>query len=195
MASPWDVALAGDVLFVAMAGAHQLWAVDLATGRARVHAGGGGEALADDRLERARLAQPMGLAVAGGRLVFADAETSAVRWADVDRGGRVGTYVGTGLFDFGDRDGAGDAVRLQHAQGVAVHPRDGRVLVVDSYNDALKWLDLASRSVTTWVRDLHEPGGAAIGLGAAWVADTNAHRVVAVDEASGAVEAVEIELP
>ncbi|HEU4631483.1 MAG TPA: alkyl hydroperoxide reductase, partial [Gemmatimonadaceae bacterium] len=192
MASPWDVALHEDTLYIAMAGTHQLWAMDPATGRARVHAGQGGEDIADDLLERALLAQPMGLAPHGDRIWFADAESSAVRAADVERGGRVTTAVGTGLFDFGDRDGTGDAVRLQHAQGVAVHPRDGRVLVCDSYNDALKWLDPATRAVTTWVRDLHEPGGAAIGEGVVYVADTNAHRVAVVEEGTGEGGEVEV---
>jgi DNA-binding beta-propeller fold protein YncE len=178
-----------------MAGAHQLWAVDPATGRARVHAGQGGEDIADDLLERALLAQPMGVAAHDGRLVFADAETSAVRWADVERGGRVGTFVGTGLFDFGDADGEGDAVRLEHAQHVAVQPGTGRLLVVDSYNDALKWLDPATRRVETWVRGLHEPAGAAFGDGVVYVADTDAHRVAVVDAGTGAVDALEIVLP
>ena len=190
-----DVAPHGGALYVAMAGTHQLWALDPATGHARVHAGQGGEDIADDVLERALLAQPMGLVVHDGRLVFADAETSAVRWADVDRGGRVGTFVGTGLFDFGDADGVGDAVRLEHAQHVVVHPRTGRLLVVDSYNDALKWLDPATRAVETWVRGLHEPAGAAFGDGVVYVADTNAHRIAVVDERTGEVGELEVVPP
>jgi DNA-binding beta-propeller fold protein YncE len=195
MASPWDVALHEGTLYVAMAGTHQIWALDPATGRARVHAGQGGEDIADDALERALLAQPMGIAARGDRLVFADAETSAVRWADAAPGGRVGTWVGTGLFDFGDVDGSGDDVRLEHAQHVAVHERTGRVLVVDSYNDALKWLDPTTRSVETWVRGLHEPAGAAFGDGVVYVADTNAHRIAVVDERTGGIGEVEVVLP
>ena len=195
MASPWDVALHDGTLYVAMAGTHQLWALDPATGRARVHAGQGGEDIHDDVLERALLAQPMGLTVHDGRLVFADAETSAVRWADVERGGRVGTWVGTGLFDFGDVDGVGDAVRLEHVQHVAARSGERRILVVDSYNDALKWLDPATRQVETWVRGLHEPSGAAFGDGVVYVADADAHRVAVVDERTGEVGALEIELP
>ena len=195
MASPWDLVLHAGTLHVAMAGTHQLWALDPASGRARVHAGQGGEDIADDLLERALLAQPMGIAVLGDRLVFADAETSAIRWADVDRGGRVGTWAGTGLFDFGDADGVGDAVRLEHAQHVAVHPRSGRLLVVDSYNDALKWLDPTTRRVESWVRGLHEPAGAAFGAGVVYVADTDAHRIAIVDEATGDVGELEVVLP
>ena len=183
MASPWDLTRVDDTLHVAMAGTHQLWAVNAVSGAAVVHAGRGGEDIADGPLRQALLAQPMGIAAAGDRLWFADAETSAVRWASVGAGGDVRTVVGTGLFDFGDQDGAGDDVRLQHPQGVAVHPADGRVLVCDSYNDALKWVEPATRTATTWARDFHEPAGVAIDAdGRVFVADTNAHRIVVLDD-------------
>jgi len=107
-----------------------------------------------------------------------------VRAADADPSGRVRTVVGTGLFDFGDCDGVGDDVRLQHPQGIAAHP-DGRLLVADSYNDALKWVDPATRMVTTWQRDLAEPSGVAVADGRVYVADTNAHRVLVIDERTG----------
>ena len=194
MASPWDVAVLGSTLFVAMAGTHQLWELDLATGERRVHAGQGGEDIRDGALQEALLAQPMGLApaVAAGRLYLADAESSAVRWADLDPAGEVRTIVGTGLFDFGDADGVGDAVRMQHQQGLALH-ESGRLLVADSYNDALKWVDPATRRAETWVRGLHEPGGLALGRGLVYVADTNAHRVAVVDERTGDVGELEID--
>ena len=114
----------------------------------------------------------------------------SAKWISMPQDG-VRTIVGTGLFDFGDVDGVGDAVRLQHPQGLAV-ARDGRVIVCDSYNDSLRWLDRAARRVTTWVRGLHEPGGVAIGARGAYVADTNAHRIVVVDWASSEVHPVEI---
>jgi hypothetical protein len=43
------------------------------------------------------------------------------------------------------------------------------------------------------VGGLHEPSGLAIGDNAVYVADTNAHRVAAVDERSGTVHALIIE--
>ena len=192
LASPWDLALHNGTLFVALAGVHRLWAIDLASGRAAPFSGSGREEIIDGPHGDAALAQPMGLATDGRRLFFTDAETSAVRWADVDPGGSIGTIVGTGLFDFGDRDGVGDEVRLQHPQGVAL-AGDGDLIVADSYNDALKRVDPVSRSVTTLVRGLHEPGGVACGDRGIYVADTNAHRVVVVDEATGDVTPLEIE--
>jgi DNA-binding beta-propeller fold protein YncE len=133
----------------------------------------------------------MGITSAGGRLYFVDAESSAVRWAHTDPAGRVGTIVGTGLFDFGDKDGVGDDVRMQHQQGIARHP-DGRLLVADSYNDALKWVDPVSHRAETWVRDLAEPSGVAIGRELVYVADTNAHRIAVVGLEGGEVGELEL---
>jgi hypothetical protein len=191
LSSPWDLALVGDALHVAMAGVHQIWSVDPRGGAAEPWAGSGAEELHDGPPLEAALAQPMGLAIAGDRLLVADAESSAVRTIGLGAREQVRTVVGTGLFDFGDVDGTGDRARLQHPQALAVAP-DGRVLVCDSYNDSLRWLDLAERRVTTWVRGLHEPAGVALGERAAYVADTNAHRVVVVDLATGSQRPLEI---
>jgi sugar lactone lactonase YvrE len=87
--------------------------------------------------------------------------------------------VGTDLFDFGDVDGEGDAVRLQHPQGIAIAP-DGRLVVADSYNGALKWIDPATRRATTLVRGLQEPAGLALSGEKVYVAETNRHRIAIV---------------
>jgi DNA-binding beta-propeller fold protein YncE len=190
LSSPWDLCVIGDTIYVAMAGVHQIWAIDVGTGKTRVHCGTGGEDILDGPLGEALLAQPMGITTDGNRLYFADAESSAIRWADSAQGGTVGTIVGTGLFDFGDADGVGDKVRMQHQQGLAL--RGEELLVADSYNDALKWVAIQSRAARTWVRGLNEPGGVAVGERCAYVADTNAHRIVVVNYESGAMEPLEI---
>ncbi len=184
MSSPWDLALSGETLFVAMAGIHQLWSLDLRDGTTRVHSGSGAEALHDGAHAEAALAQPMGLCAGDSRIYFTDSESSAVRVADADPLGRVSTVVGTGLFDFGDVDGAGDDVRLQHPQGIA-HAGDGRLLIADSYNGSLKWIDERSRFATTWIRGLDEPGGIALTSNHVYVAETNRHRVAVIDRSSG----------
>ena len=184
LSSPWDLALDGDTLFVAMAGVHQLWTVSDSSGRAEVFSGSGAEELHDGSHGEAALAQPMGICLADHLLYVADAESSAIRVADRDPSGGVRTIVGTGLFDFGDVDGVGDAARMQHQQGIVL-AGDGRLLVCDSYNDALKWVDPMTRRADTWVRGLHEPSGLAIGERFVYVADTNAHRVAVIDRRSG----------
>ena len=212
MASPWGVlaldrAGGGSVLLVAMAGTHEIWRVDPATGVAAPVAGGRGEALIDGPPGDALLAQPAGLATDGRRVWWTDAESSAVREStcasldgaqhDTTSTPHVRTLVGTGLFDFGHMDGVGDAARLQHPQGVAwvpdgSHAGGGRLLVADSYNDVLRWVDPATREASTWMGGFAEPSGVCVAGGLAYVADTNAHRVAVVDLAGGAVDTLAI---
>ena len=180
MSSPWDVVVKDNMLFVAMAGTHQLWSVDPANGSARIHAGSGGEDIRDGDNASALLAQPMGITVYGDRLYFADSESSAIRWSETAELGSTGTVVGTGLFDFGDVDGKGDDVRLQHPQGITSHP-EGGLLVADSYNDCIKKVDPDTRMSETWVRGLNEPSGISCSETHAYVADTNAHRIAVID--------------
>ncbi|HEX7118132.1 MAG TPA: NHL domain-containing thioredoxin family protein [Longimicrobiales bacterium] len=191
--SPWDVLVQDGALYVAMAGPHQIWRLDPTTGGAAPWAGTGAEALVDGPRGEAALAQPSGLATDGRRLYFADAEDSAIRWAELGAAGAVHTIVGTGLFDFGDRDGAGDEVRLQHPLGVAWH--DGVVFVADTYNGKIKRVDPATRACNTVPiaeGELWEPGGLDVAGGRIYVADTNHHRVAVVDPAGGPVETFEI---
>ncbi len=192
LSSPWDLAPAGDGVAVAMAGNHKLYMLDRKARTVRAFAGSGAEEIHDGPRDTAALAQPMGICADEGKVYFADAESSAIRYADLTPKGSVGTLVGTGLFDFGDVDGEGTVIRLQHAQGV-LRWADGRLLVVDSYNDALKWLDPERQRVTTWVRGFAEPGGAALGDGVVYVADTNAHRIAVVALADGTVTTLSLD--
>jgi DNA-binding beta-propeller fold protein YncE len=190
LSSPWDVAIVGNTLYVAMAGVHQIWAIDRESGAARVHSGTGGEDIIDGSNSNALLAQPMGVVSDGRKLYFVDAESSAVRWADIEPEGNVGTIVGTGLFDFGDVDGTGESVRMQHQQGIELY--EGELLVADSYNNAIKRVDIKTRTARTFVRGLNEPGGIATGDRHLYVADTNAHRIVTVDYATQELAELEI---
>lgn len=184
MSSPWDLTLVEKKMFIAMAGVHQIWTLDIESRRLRVHAGAGGEDIRDGPNPEALLAQPMGISSHDNRVYFADAESSAIRQTDVREDGETRTVVGTGLFDFGDKDGTGDAVRMQHQQGLAF-AEDGQLIVADSYNDAIKLVDPVSRTVESWVRNLNEPGGVARGATQVYVADTNAHRIMVVDSKTG----------
>ncbi|MGW5043437.1 NHL domain-containing thioredoxin family protein [Streptomyces griseoluteus] len=159
LSSPWDVALFGGRVWIAMAGVHQLWTYDPAAETVRVAAGTTNEGLVDGPGAEAWFAQPSGLAAAGDRLWLADSETSALRWVDPD--GAVHTAVGTGLFDFGHRDGEAGQALLQHPLGVTALP-DGSVAVADTYNHALRRYDPATGEVTTLATDLREPSDAVL---------------------------------
>ena len=107
-------------------------------------------------------------------LYVADAESNIIRAIDLPPTNEVRTLVGGDLFEFGDVDGKGDNVRLQHPLGVAVH--DGRIVIADTYNHKIKLLDPAKRKVWTLAgtgtpghRDgsgrkaqFYEPGGVAV---------------------------------
>lgn len=192
--SPWDVLLWDYDLFIAMAGTHQIWRLDMQERTLAVHAGTGAEAIVDGRAEESALAQPVALATDGERLYFADAETSSVRSVGFAPGSDVETLVGTGLFEFGDVDGVGDEVRLQHPGGVAWGAGLHRLWVADSYNHKLKTLDPATRTVETVepFPDLDEPMGLAPAGHQMFVADTNHHRILRVDEIDKRVIELEV---
>jgi sugar lactone lactonase YvrE len=171
LSTPWDVALHDGEVVVAMAGTHQLHA--LRDGQVRVLAGTTGEGLRDGDAASAYLAQPSGLASDGTRLWFADSETSALRWYAE---GVVTTAVGTGLFDFGHRDGPADQALLQHPLGVTVLP-DGSVAVCDTYNGAVRRYDPATATVTTLMAGLAEPSDAVVDGEHLLVVESAAHRV------------------
>ena len=198
--SPWDIHLAGRTLFIAMAGHHQIWAMDVDQGQIRPFAGDGRENIKDGPPYAARFAQPSGLADDGKFLYVADSEVSAVRKLPLSGEGRVETLVGTGLFDFGDADGVGTKAKLQHALGITFH--DGKLLVADTYNSKLKTIDPATRAVTTFLGGMEpgtknplfdEPAGLSVANGKLYVADTNAHRIRVVDLATKAVSTLTLE--
>ncbi|MFB7184910.1 NHL domain-containing thioredoxin family protein [Streptomyces sp. NPDC056230] len=179
LSSPWDVAWFADRLWIAMAGVHQLWTYDPGTGTVRVAAGTTNEGLVDGPADEAWFAQPSGLAVSadGERLWVADSETSALRYVERDGTGfAVRTAVGTGLFDFGHRDGRADQALFQHPLGVTALP-DGSVAVCDTYNHALRRYDPVSGEVTTLATDLREPSDAVLVDGDLVVVESARHRL------------------
>jgi sugar lactone lactonase YvrE len=200
--SPWDVIEKDGTLFIAMAGNHAIWAMDLAKGRIGPFAGDGRETLEDGPHRRASFNQPSGLAIIGDKLYVADSEVSGVREVDLDPKGETRTVVGTGLFEFGDVDGVGDAARLQHVLHVTAW--DGRLLVTDSYNHKIKLVDPKTRESKTFLGDgkrgaddgakprFNEPGGLAVMGGKLFVADTNNHLIRVVDLAKREVRSLEI---
>jgi DNA-binding beta-propeller fold protein YncE len=128
-------------------------------------------------------AQPSGLATSadGARLWVADSETSALRSVSRDGEGglAVESHVGTGLFDFGHRDGDAAEALLQHPLGVTVLP-DGSVAVSDTYNGAIRRFDPVSGRVTTLTQGLAEPSDAVVETDA----DSGETRLVVVESAA-----------
>jgi DNA-binding beta-propeller fold protein YncE len=124
LSSPWDVACKDDIVYVAMAGNHQIWAYDI------------------------QLAQPSGIFVHGDKLYFADSEISAIRQIDLCTK-TVKTLVGHGLFEFGHRDGHVNDALFQHPLGLCVFGET--IFVADTYNSAIRTIDLKKNQVLTLV--------------------------------------------
>ena len=204
LSSPFDLAFHDGVLYIAMAGVHQLWSMDLEGGMIGPYAGSGQESLTDGPLGTATLAQPCGITTDGVKLFFADSETSSIRSADLQASGSVRTILGLGLFEFGDIDGSDYKVRFQHPIGITNH--DGILYVADTYNHKIKRVLPATRSAFSVMGDgapghtdgpvdqaqFSEPSGLSIANGKMYVADTNNHAIRVAGLDGGEVSTLEI---
>ena len=204
LSSPFDLVCQNGVLYIAMAGIHQLWSLELDSGMVGPFAGNGRESITDGPLGSAELAQPCGLTTNGTKLFFADSETSSVRSADIDPAGRVQTIVGLDLFVFGDADGSDHHVRLQHPIGITYH--DGVLYITDTYNHKIKRVLPATKSAFTVLGtgkpghvegaldqvQFSEPSGISFAYGKMYIADTNNHAIRVADIESGVVSSLEI---
>lgn len=188
--SPWDLQLVGRNLYIAMAGPHQIWKLDLDKNVVSTFAGSGREARTDGPVDEAAFAQPSGLATDGNTLYVSDAEANIIRAINLETKD-VRTLVGGNLFDFGDEDGHGNDVRLQHPLGLARW--NNELLVADTYNHKIKVLDVEARRVKSFAGtgkpgqkdgpapSFYEPGGLSVAGDKLYVADTNNHAIRVVD--------------
>jgi len=197
--SPWDLTILGKHLYIAMAGNHQLWRMNLDDRYAEVYAGSGIEGLLDGPRRSASLAQPSGITTDGKAIYFADSEVSAIRVVEEEV---VTTLIGKGLFIFGDLDGPLANARLQHPIGVHYH--DNALYVADSYNHKIKKIDLGLRETTTLIgtgsmgwkdgdalsAGLNEPNDVAVLDGIFYIADTNNHAIRVYSPETGSVSTI-----
>lgn len=188
--SPWDVEKVGQYLLIAMAGSHQIWQMCLETQTLSTYAGIGAEACLDGLPQEAAFAQPSGLATDGRELYIADSETSSIRAVGLIDNLPVRTICGSGdLFGFGDLDGQGLEVRLQHCLGVEY--TQNYLWVADTYNHKIKRVDPRTGECQTMLGDgtaghldgqsikarFAEPSGLGASSAHLYVADTNNHAI------------------
>ncbi|XP_036919774.1 NHL repeat-containing protein 2 [Sturnira hondurensis] len=177
ISSPWDVVWGSsdsevqrdDILWIAMAGTHQIWALlldggrlprksELKKGTCLRFAGSGNEENRNNAYpHKAGFAQPSGLSLASedpwSCLFVADSESSTVRVVSL-RDGAVKPLVGgerdpTNLFAFGDVDGVGISAKLQHPLGVTWDKKRNLLYVADSYNHKIKVVDPKTKNCVT----------------------------------------------
>ncbi|XP_033757320.1 NHL repeat-containing protein 2-like [Pecten maximus] len=178
ISSPWDLEVgcsvgsdSDDILFIAMAGTHQIWVYFIQDGKwykgkqyqagtcVRFAGSGSEENRNNSYPARAAFAQPSGLSLSThpelNTMFVADSESSTVRSLALKDGAVKGVVGGEkdpmNLFAYGDVDGTGIEAKLQHPLGVAlVTDNKGPLLVADSYNHKIKSVDLVSKMCETW---------------------------------------------
>ncbi|XP_077541738.1 NHL repeat-containing protein 2-like isoform X2 [Haemaphysalis longicornis] len=221
--SPWDICLVDNVVYIAMAGSHQVWALFLEDtvlygkqlydkGTCACIAGNGEERNRNNSYPlRASFAQPSGISFQPPcSLHIADSESSSIRTLSL-KDGAVKNLVGGGLnptdlFSFGDADGVALEAKLQHPLGVAWSSAKERLYVADSYNHKIREVDVKSRLCRTLfgggeggscqeLGQLNEPGGLSVTGAVMYVADTNNHCIKVFDLNSSSVEILAVTLP
>ncbi|MBD2613199.1 MAG: thioredoxin-like domain-containing protein [Nostoc sp. ZfuVER08] len=191
--SPWDLVKVGNSLFIAMAGSHQIWQMDLETNAVKIYAGMGAEACIDGSLTESAFAQPSGITHNGQELYIADSEVSSIRGVAIVEPYQVRTVCGSGdLFGFGDVDGQGEDVRLQHCLGVEY--AQNFLWVADTYNHKIKLVSPSGNCQTILGNGtaglengqgkntrFFEPSGLSILGSYLYISDTNNHVIRRVD--------------
>ncbi|KAH7835073.1 hypothetical protein Vadar_022621 [Vaccinium darrowii] len=184
--SPWDVCFepVNGIVYIAMAGQHQIWEHNTSDGVTRAFSGDGYERnLNGSSSTSTSFAQPSGISLSPDlkEAYIADSESSSIRSLDLKTGGSRllaggDPFSAENLFKFGDHDGMGSEVLLQHPLGVLCG-KDGQIYIADSYNHKIKKLDPASKRVSTLA-----------GTGKAGFKDGMA-QVAQLSEPSGIIEA------
>ncbi|XP_023734564.1 protein SUPPRESSOR OF QUENCHING 1, chloroplastic isoform X1 [Lactuca sativa] len=216
--SPWDVCFepANQSVYIAMAGQHQIWEHNTLDGVTRAFSGDGYERnLNGSSSSTTSFAQPSGLSLSPDvkEAYIADSESSSIRALNLTTGGSrllVGgdPVFSDNLFKFGDRDGIGSEVLLQHPLGVLCG-KDGQIYVADSYNHKIKKVDPATKRVSTIAgtgkagfkdgsalsAQLSEPAGIVeADTGRLFIADTNNSLIRYLDLNKEDAEVVTLEL-
>lgn len=164
LSSPWDiVAINRDTLIIAMAGTHQIWALNLKNNRCFNFSGTGGEANfnSSSDLFRCQWSQPSGLSLGvisrdKVELYIADSESSAIRAINMKslKGSRNvvgGDSNPKNLHAYGDEDDVGLKAKLQHPLGVHFIKGKNVIIVTDTYNHKIKVIDPFTNEVFSWL--------------------------------------------
>lgn len=166
LSSPWDVvAINRDTLIVAMAGTHQIWALNLKNNRCFNFSGNGSEGNVNSKtnLKKCEWAQPSGLSLGviskdKVEIYVADSESSAIRALNMKTLNSSRNVVGgdsnpKNLHAYGDVDDVGVNAKLQHPLGVHFVKHKNVVLVTDTYNHKIKVIDPFTNEIFSWLGD------------------------------------------
>ncbi len=171
LANPYGLESDGDLLYVTLAGAHQIKAYDMkARSEVVVIGQENSESLHNGPFDEAVLAQPGGLGLLEEELWFVDSESSSLRCA---ADAEVKSYIY-------------DSDELQHPLDLCIGRYGdgcggGRIFIVDSYNNEIKVYNPESDEVMTLIEDLSEPSGISKTGCKLFIANTNAHEIIVFD--------------
>ena len=184
--TPRSLAVTADQLHIALAGDNRIWSFDLGRPQLTFRAGSGELAVRDGIGATAAFAQPVALAGVQQKLYVCDSVGSAIRSVQL-REDSVQTLVGQGPWEFGHADGPRAVAQLQEPQAIALDPDAPLLWIADTGNDRLRSLRLGGGELTSHLlpQPLHAPAGLAVGAGAVWIADTDAHSVLRVEPRTG----------
>jgi sugar lactone lactonase YvrE len=197
---------------------HKIRRFDPATGRVRVICGGGpGDNASHVPAERALLNQPKSIAVytRGGTTSVYVADSRNQRLRIIDADGIIDAVAGNGRADFAGDGGppAEASFRMQELNenpepgGSITADADGRLYLADTFNNRIRLIDLAKGMVSTiagnGARGSGGDGGPALAAalnrprdlelgpdGRLYVADTDNHRIRAIDLQTGIITTV-----
>lgn len=205
LASPWDLTIDNnsDLLYIAMAGNHQIWSFELNKNQLSILAGTGREDRMDGGFNYANFAQPSGIIFNANKLYIADSEVSAIRVLDL-KTKIVSTLAGGELFIFGDKDGIGQNVKLQHPLGITIV--NNSTYITDTFNHKIKQIDLITgetKSITGQPEggkldgllskaSFNEPSGICQLNGKLYVADSNNNSIRVIDLDNNSVETMNL---
>jgi len=193
--TPMDIASDGVYLYIAMAGLHQVWQLDIENNYISNLIGSGMESMIDGPFGNSSLAKPCGLTLKGKRLFIAEGNSSSLRCADLSTH-RLTTLIGSGIFDFGYVDGHFSDARMLHCQGI--ESVGEKIFIADTYNHAVRYADLMGTVIRTLISrktestfrvipdregpmPLFEPGDVAYHNGKIYIADSGNHLVRVFD--------------
>ena len=191
--SPWDLVKLSNKIFIAMAGSHQIWELDLENNMIKNYAGRGAESCFDGELFESAFSQPSGITTDGQKLYIADSEVSSIRRIDLEKE-LVKTLCGSGdLNAFGDVDGQGFDVRLQHCLGIEY--ADNNLWIADTYNHKIKLVNPVTGDCNSFLVDnnicFSEPSRLSFCDSYLYIADTNNHTIRKINLNSSSVETIE----
>lgn len=191
--APCGLALAANVIYIAMTGLNQIWSLSLVTNTLEIFAGSGAKGLEDGASRVASFARPAALAILGNSLYVVDSESSALRAVNLTTRG-VKTLAGQGPLEYGDSDGLLSAARFQYPLDINADAGDQSLWVADTYNNKIRKIEVINNTVSSIriERRLNEPGGLAFSNDTLYIANTNLHEIVRLNLHNGIPEPLHV---